>query len=253
MILRRIAQAIKTQDWFQVIIEILIVMIGIFLGLQVTEWNEDRLDRVEEQSYLVALHEDVVTSIELLDSSFASRNETVADLESFASLKSEDYDTIDRDLLDENFNNAFYQMNLFNYQMNVYENLNSSGRLNLIMDDELRLSLSELASRIDEIINLDDTFRQVQLAMIDPYLIDNFPVNYLATSNRDLDKFPRYSVAEIEDYKSFLLNEKTQNLIFYKHSELNQSLYRLLRIKQSYQHTATLINIRLSELNGKVP
>ena len=40
MILKRIAKGIKDQDWFVVTIEIVIVVIGIFLGMQVTDWNE---------------------------------------------------------------------------------------------------------------------------------------------------------------------------------------------------------------------
>ena len=42
MIIKRIAKGIKKQDWFVVTIEILIVVIGIFIGLQVGNWNEER-------------------------------------------------------------------------------------------------------------------------------------------------------------------------------------------------------------------
>ena len=48
MILRSMASAIKRQEWFQVIIEILIVVVGIFLGLQVTDWADERAERAEE-------------------------------------------------------------------------------------------------------------------------------------------------------------------------------------------------------------
>lgn len=37
MILQRIAQSIRKQDWFAVAIEFVIVVSGIFVGLQVTE------------------------------------------------------------------------------------------------------------------------------------------------------------------------------------------------------------------------
>lgn len=60
MILRRIATAIRAQDWSLVILEILIVVIGIFLGLQETQWNQARIDRADEESFLRALHQDVV-------------------------------------------------------------------------------------------------------------------------------------------------------------------------------------------------
>jgi len=51
MILRRMAEAIREQNWFTVIIEILIVVIGIFLGLQVTEWNDGLKEKARAKQY----------------------------------------------------------------------------------------------------------------------------------------------------------------------------------------------------------
>lgn len=59
MILRRLAQSMRKQDWFAVAIEFVIVVAGIFVGLRVTEWNEQRQLRERELSYLVRLAEDV--------------------------------------------------------------------------------------------------------------------------------------------------------------------------------------------------
>ena len=55
MILQKLASAIRRQDWFQVVVEILIVIIGIYLGLQVTEWNNQRIEQQEEVVYLERL------------------------------------------------------------------------------------------------------------------------------------------------------------------------------------------------------
>jgi hypothetical protein len=60
MILKRLATALKRQDWFQVIIEILIVVIGIYLGLQVTQWAAGREERAQERVFLNRLHTDVL-------------------------------------------------------------------------------------------------------------------------------------------------------------------------------------------------
>ncbi len=60
MILKRIAEAIRRQDWFTVSLEVLIVMIGIFLGLQVNAWNQSRIDRADEAVFLQALYQDVL-------------------------------------------------------------------------------------------------------------------------------------------------------------------------------------------------
>ncbi|MEZ5918199.1 MAG: hypothetical protein R3C40_11665 [Parvularculaceae bacterium] len=45
MILRRITMALKRQDWITVSIETLIVVLGVFLGLQANNWNEARVER----------------------------------------------------------------------------------------------------------------------------------------------------------------------------------------------------------------
>lgn len=66
MILRRMADAIKRQDWFQVTVEILIVVIGIFLGLQVTDWAERQNDLETEKRIVDYLIADTENSIEYL-------------------------------------------------------------------------------------------------------------------------------------------------------------------------------------------
>lgn len=52
MILKRLAKGIRQQDWFTVVIEILVVVVGLLLGLQIDDWNNTRLERQEERVYL---------------------------------------------------------------------------------------------------------------------------------------------------------------------------------------------------------
>ena len=59
MILNRLSTAIQNQNWFTVILEILIVVIGIFLGLQVNDWNEERKYRQQESVYLEKIQDDL--------------------------------------------------------------------------------------------------------------------------------------------------------------------------------------------------
>ncbi len=42
MILHDLADAIRGQNWFTVLIELAVVVVGIFLGLQIDDWNERR-------------------------------------------------------------------------------------------------------------------------------------------------------------------------------------------------------------------
>ena len=47
VILRQLAEGIKSQNWSIVFIEVLVLVVGIFIGLQVDDWNQSRKDVVE--------------------------------------------------------------------------------------------------------------------------------------------------------------------------------------------------------------
>jgi len=55
MILRRFAHAIRAQNWFAVVLEVAVVVLGIFMGLQVNDWNQRRLERESDQRALAFL------------------------------------------------------------------------------------------------------------------------------------------------------------------------------------------------------
>ena len=59
MILRSVMRHVRDQNWFAVGIDFLIVIVGVFIGIQVANWNDARLDRQLEQVFLQALVEDV--------------------------------------------------------------------------------------------------------------------------------------------------------------------------------------------------
>lgn len=67
MILRRLADAIRHQDWFTVVIEFVIVVVGIFVALQVDGWNQRRLDHAIGQQYLENIRAAIRADIDMLN------------------------------------------------------------------------------------------------------------------------------------------------------------------------------------------
>ncbi len=59
MILRRIVDAFRRQDWFTVVVETLIVVLGVFLGLQVNNWNAARAEAEQAYDLLSSIAEDL--------------------------------------------------------------------------------------------------------------------------------------------------------------------------------------------------
>jgi len=62
MILRRFIEHVEAQNWFAIGIDFLIVVVGVFVGIQVSNWNAERIERLQEKELLVRLHEDFVAS-----------------------------------------------------------------------------------------------------------------------------------------------------------------------------------------------
>ena len=60
MILRRVIKHFRQQEWTAIFLDFIIVVVGVFVGLQVSNWNAARVDRADEVIFLNALHQDVV-------------------------------------------------------------------------------------------------------------------------------------------------------------------------------------------------
>jgi hypothetical protein len=59
MILRRLMLHVKEQNWFAVGLDFLIVVVGVFIGIQVSNWNDVRRDRQAESIYLDRLGREI--------------------------------------------------------------------------------------------------------------------------------------------------------------------------------------------------
>lgn len=59
MIVKRVAERLRSQDWAAVAIEIAVVVVGILLALQVDQWASDRAERAREHAYLDRLADDL--------------------------------------------------------------------------------------------------------------------------------------------------------------------------------------------------
>lgn len=72
MILDNLTRALKSQNWLAAGIEFVIVVCGLFVGLQLQNWNEDRLSRIQaariEQDALECLLSEAETNVAVLRS-----------------------------------------------------------------------------------------------------------------------------------------------------------------------------------------
>ena len=72
MILRRIAHHLQQQQWTAVLIELVILVLGVFLGFQVTDWANERANRAAEVRHLEEIAEDLRADTAVFDQIRAS-------------------------------------------------------------------------------------------------------------------------------------------------------------------------------------
>ncbi len=68
MLLRRITQHVKDQNWFAVFVDFLIVVVGVFIGIQVANWNEQINNKKALNQNLERLQLEVQANITIIDS-----------------------------------------------------------------------------------------------------------------------------------------------------------------------------------------
>jgi hypothetical protein len=71
MLLRRVTNHVQNQNWFAVFIDFIIVVVGVFIGIQVANWNEARVEAVREQEVLVAVFDDLQLDLDVLETGSA--------------------------------------------------------------------------------------------------------------------------------------------------------------------------------------
>jgi hypothetical protein len=126
---------------FYAIGEILLVVIGIVIALQVHNWNEERRRHAEERHYLAALHADFESAESWLRILLGAVQEQLDHNERLLTLLAGPVGNVPGDSLVGMLRKAFIDVP-FGVQVTAYNDLLNSGKLAVIQSEELRRALS---------------------------------------------------------------------------------------------------------------
>ena len=149
MLLRRVIEHVKTQNWTAVAIDFVIVVVGVFIGIQVANWNDDRQDRLDEVYFLARILVDIDESIAV--------NESVID---FLTDKTKNTywvaDKLRKGVLtpgeEKLFNERFLAVENWrsgDFIDSTVQELQSSGRLNIIRSKTFREQLGRFELHLE--------------------------------------------------------------------------------------------------------
>lgn len=140
----------KTSKYFKYAIgEIFLVVIGILIALQVSNWNKQRVDANSEQEVLIDLNTEIKSNIKELEiiidehkKSLAAGNEIMSMIMDSSKLKSISNDSLNSILIIMNYNYTY------DPKLGILNSVINSGRINLIQNKEIRYKLSSINESI---------------------------------------------------------------------------------------------------------
>jgi hypothetical protein len=164
MLLRRFLTHFKTQNWTAIIVEFLIVVVGIFVGLQVDQWNQERKERVLESQYVLSIKRDLQADIAELDRTIElARKRAQSGRLLITSLNENRIDSNPTEFVWAVYNSLW--LNYPSYTRTTVDELSSTGNLRIIRDESLKSSLAEYYAMVYRHEQFTVNWRDMQIAL----------------------------------------------------------------------------------------
>lgn len=231
MLLRRITTHVKEQNWFAVALDFVIVVVGVFVGLQVQEWAEEQDRRNIETAYTVRLHDEVINLQATRKPRSDERRQTRDDMATATALI---FGDDDRALTVAECQSIVFSYIISNPTDDLASllELQSSGGLSLIQNEDLlaalrAFSLTRARARDSRVGIVEST---VELSSIHPLLIQ-------VLSPTLSEEQPDWSVYQCD------VEGMRNSPAFLNDYEINQSNY------QNHLRDINLVNESLANLH----
>jgi hypothetical protein len=170
MILRRLMEHVKTQNWTAVALDFVIVVTGVFIGIQVSNWNDVRREQALEREYLDRLSSDIQLSARRAEDNMASHRQQIE-------WQSVMLEALESCTLDDETRSDFAmgvirigQFEAPSLVRGVMDELQSTGRIGVISNLELRRALTEMLeehTRRTEVLGFIIQRASPQIAYVD--------------------------------------------------------------------------------------
>ncbi len=196
MLLRRITQHVKSQNWFAVFVDFLIVVVGILIAFQFTKWADEQSDKQSLYIALERLQDEIKFNLSEIEK-MSKRHEkiTQAGKELLAAARNPELDEVPIALI----GNVFVNGNTSGYSTSALMYVLELEPFHDLQDNELRLAINELPAIFED--TKEDEIYTVQ--RLDshriPYISQHLPVAPLWSVSFSSSKWRAYFKSEYVD------------------------------------------------------
>jgi len=181
MLIRRLAGYLRNDNWFTIILELVVVVVGLFLAFQLDRWYETQRSKSDLQAHLQSLTEDFTENENRLATAISEGRQ---EMEAAITLRAEIRKSTP-DLSVAELNELISLTTLlptFSAVDLAYQNLIGDGTLADLSNSDLKKELAEFYAAT-ELTNLIQNTQELQYVTIwQPYALEN--LDYAASNKK---------------------------------------------------------------------
>jgi len=235
--MKNFTEKIKSVNIKYFISELLIVVVGILIAVSLNSWREDNIDRNREQFYLKSLKADFEQTLNSLIEINNQNLESKAAVQRMIAVIEHPDVKHSTDSLKSFFRNLF-GFNRFVPASGTYKEIISSGSLQILTNDELRIALSSWEDKITR-------NRQLEEVMFWQYHLINIPYlnKHIARSDFSEDyRQPAENRKSKTDFKKLITDTEFENILVNRAGALKETNEYMVIMIEHVRHIINLID-----------
>jgi len=232
--------------------EIALIMIGILLALQLSEWNQERKDSGNAKQMLLNLQSEFNTNLSQVDRVLIQQKRSFDATEQLYAAIEKSIE-IDKEALDELVGWTMMDFT-FNANTGALQDILNSDKLTLVKNQELRTLMTSWSGVIDDLKEDQDRQRDFGTNVYFPYLAKHVAVRdhtqrlSLGGMGRMTDLFMTPSKVYNTNYDALFSQQEFENLLETRNLISQAAFVELQDIKIYIQRIIALIEIELEGL-----
>jgi len=223
--------------------EIILVVIGILIALQINTWNEQRIEKRKEQSVLKSLHKTFSDNlqnlnfiIDISEISFHSSKQLLSLIGPNASgYSNAEIDSLIGDLIN---------YSTYDPSTGAVDNIINSGKLNIIQNKVLKTNISDWSGMLTDVKKDIDIANNHAFNVLMIYLNDKINLKNIAVPQRITEK-TNLNIPEPSnfptDYDTFMRSKEFENLVDFHALNFIYLLAEYYEIKEYLQDNISLL------------
>jgi len=240
--MKKLIELIKKINYKHFVSELLIVVVGILIAVSLNSWREANADKNHEQFYLKSLKTDFEQSLTSLKEIYNQNLQSDSSVKRLIVVVGNNGSNVGPDSAKKLFSHLF-GFNRFVPASGTYNEIISTGSLQILRNDELRIAL---ASWDDMILRN----RQLEDVMFWQYHLINIP--YLNKHVSLLDFADRYKLSlpgrrDRTDYKKLFTDTEFENILLNRGGALRETNEYIKIMIDQVKHIIDLINKNISD------